>query len=73
MSIRMGVQLGIFTQISQNPECGASSPEIAEKSGASLILVGKVRPSFTRGICVNVGGRYLCHLPPLMRILPYSA
>ncbi|KAJ5501179.1 O-methyltransferase family 2 [Penicillium expansum] len=42
MSIRMGVQLGIFTQISQTPERGASSPEIAEKSGASLILVGKI-------------------------------
>lgn len=42
MALRMGVQLGIFTLISQNPECGASSPEIAEKSSASLALVGKI-------------------------------
>lgn len=42
MAIRMGVQLGIFTQISQKPEGGASSPEIAENSGASLVLVGKI-------------------------------
>ncbi|OQE28052.1 hypothetical protein PENFLA_c005G04354 [Penicillium flavigenum] len=42
MALRMGVQLGIFTQISQNPECGASSPDIAKKSGASLILVDQV-------------------------------
>ncbi|KAI3104201.1 hypothetical protein CBS147333_7255 [Penicillium roqueforti] len=42
MAIRMGVQLGIFTQISQKPEGGASSPEIAENSGASLVLVDQI-------------------------------
>ncbi|CAI7610465.1 unnamed protein product [Penicillium crustosum] len=42
MALRMGVQLGIFTLISQNPECGASSPEIAEKSSASLALVDQI-------------------------------
>ena len=50
MAIRMGVQLGIFTQISQKPESGASSPEIAEKSGASLVLVGKIGLSDRRSI-----------------------
>ncbi|KAJ6097481.1 O-methyltransferase family 2, partial [Penicillium canescens] len=38
-SIRMGVQLGIFTQISQNPEHGVTAQEIAERSGASPIVV----------------------------------
>ncbi|KAJ5945967.1 O-methyltransferase family 2 [Penicillium verhagenii] len=38
-SIRMGVQLGIFTQISENPEHGATTQEIAERSGASPIVV----------------------------------
>ncbi|KAJ5775356.1 O-methyltransferase family 2 [Penicillium nucicola] len=38
-SIRMGVQLGIFSQISQNPGHGATAQEIAEQSGASPIVV----------------------------------
>jgi hypothetical protein len=37
----MGVQLGIFTQISQNPEHGVTAQEISERSGASPIVVGK--------------------------------
>jgi hypothetical protein len=49
MALRMGVQLGIFTQISQNPEQGVSLTKISEDTGASPILVGEkhlpIRPS----------------------------
>ncbi|KAJ5736388.1 O-methyltransferase family 2 [Penicillium malachiteum] len=38
MAIRMGVQLEIFTQVSQNPE-GITLQTIVEKTGASPILV----------------------------------
>ncbi|OKL58531.1 hypothetical protein UA08_06370 [Talaromyces atroroseus] len=42
MALRMGVQLGIFSQISQNPDHGVSSREIADKAGASPILVDQI-------------------------------
>jgi hypothetical protein len=48
----MGVQLGIFTQISQNPEHGVTAQEISERSGASPIVVGKSRIcTYTVVIC----------------------
>lgn len=43
MALRMGVQLGIFTQISQTPEQGVTLTRISESSGASPILVGMHR------------------------------
>ncbi|CAI7603980.1 unnamed protein product [Penicillium pancosmium] len=41
MALRMGVQLGIFSQISQSPEKGVSCDLISESSKASPILVGQ--------------------------------
>ncbi|KAJ5722687.1 O-methyltransferase family 2 [Penicillium malachiteum] len=41
MAIRMGVQLEIFTQVSQNPE-GIALQDIVEKTGSSPILVGQI-------------------------------
>ncbi|KAJ5317808.1 hypothetical protein N7508_002316 [Penicillium antarcticum] len=37
----MGVQLGIFTQISQKPERGVPTQEIAKRPGASPIVVDR--------------------------------
>ncbi|KAJ5403524.1 hypothetical protein N7509_003395 [Penicillium cosmopolitanum] len=42
MALRMGVQLGIFSQISQSPEKGVSCDVISESSKASPILVAQV-------------------------------
>lgn len=42
MALRMGVQLGIFTRVSQSAESGIAAEEIARTSGASLVLVGMV-------------------------------
>lgn len=47
MALRMGVQLGAFKMIADNPTQGTTSQQIAEKSGASMILVGKSRPFCT--------------------------
>lgn len=43
MALRMGVQLGIFTRISQSAESGITAEEITRASGASLVLVGMIR------------------------------
>lgn len=42
MALRMGVQLGIFTRVSQSAESGIAAEEIARTSGASLVLVEQV-------------------------------
>ncbi|KAJ5651544.1 uncharacterized protein N7484_005267 [Penicillium longicatenatum] len=42
MALRMGAQLGIFTQISQKPEQGVSLTKISEDTGASPILVDQI-------------------------------
>ncbi|BDD58898.1 hypothetical protein MAP00_004138 [Monascus purpureus] len=42
MALRMGVQLGIFTRISQSAESGITAEEITRASGASLVLVEQV-------------------------------
>ncbi|KAJ5586842.1 uncharacterized protein N7459_002607 [Penicillium hispanicum] len=42
MAIRMGVQLEIFAQVSQSPEQGVTPQKIAEKTGASPILVDQI-------------------------------
>ncbi|KAJ5915994.1 O-methyltransferase family 2 [Penicillium tannophilum] len=42
MALRMGVQLGVFTQISQKPEQGVTSTKISEDTGASFILVDQI-------------------------------
>jgi hypothetical protein len=43
MALRMGVQLGIFSQISQNPAKGVSCDIISKSSEASPILVGQLK------------------------------
>lgn len=48
MALRMGVQLGVFTQVSEKPEQGVTSTKISEDTGASFILVGKNHLSIGR-------------------------
>lgn len=40
MSLRMGVQLGVFQEVRDNAAQGATTQQIAEKSGASVMVVG---------------------------------
>lgn len=40
MALRMGVQLGVFTTINGHEVEGTTTQEIAEKAGASPIVVG---------------------------------
>jgi hypothetical protein len=41
MALRMGVQLGVFQAIRDNQGEGVTTQQIAEKSGASDIVVGR--------------------------------
>jgi hypothetical protein len=40
MALRMGVQLGVFTSTNDHKAEGITTKEIAEKAGASPIVVG---------------------------------
>ncbi|KAJ5540384.1 O-methyltransferase family 2 [Penicillium frequentans] len=42
MALRMGVQLGVFTQVSEKPEQGVTSTKVSEDTGASFILVDQI-------------------------------
>lgn len=40
MALRMGVQLGVFQIIRDHQGAGATTEQIADQSGASIIVVG---------------------------------
>lgn len=56
MALRMGVQLDVFTTINSHEVAGTTTQEIAEKAGASPIVVGMpFLPSFTQyGLTVSL-------------------
>ncbi|RDW93600.1 uncharacterized protein DSM5745_00922 [Aspergillus mulundensis] len=65
MCIRMGVQLGVFQTICSSPDGGATTKDIADKSGASLDVVDQIMRLLAATGYVVEAGRQLFKPSPL--------